>query len=208
VRRRRRKGGARPPLPQCWRGCGSSSFPRRGLQLLPQRKGGARPPLPRYRRGFGSSSSSLARPAPSPPARRRSYPCSFSPAQSQPDLRVAARSVLRAAAAPSHADPDEVVVAQISLSPCVCARLTHSLRWWWRPPTVVVAKVVVRQCAWWWQPGGGVQRRPQGGDRGAPPAAYFCFEKISLPRAICARGTHVPRGCDWALAKSPSPVEL
>lgn len=133
MRRRRRKGGARPPLPQCWRGCGSSSFPRRGLQLLPQRKGGARPPLPRYRRGFGSSSSSLARPAPSPPARRRSYPCSFSPAQSQPDLRVAARSVLRAAAGPlpcrsgrGGGGPD------LSLS--VCVRAPHSFS-----PVVVAA---------------------------------------------------------------------
>jgi hypothetical protein len=50
--------------------------------------------------------------------------------------------------------------------------------------------------------GGGVLRRPDGGGRGGP-LRFFCFDKFSLSRAICAHSTRVPRGFDVALGKEP-----
>jgi hypothetical protein len=50
--------------------------------------------------------------------------------------------------------------------------------------------------------GGGVLRRPDGGGRGGP-LRFFCFDKFSLPRAICAHSTRVSRGFDVALIKEP-----
>jgi hypothetical protein len=35
------------------------------------------------------------------------------------------------------------------------------------------------------------------------PYGFFCFDKFSLPRAICAHSTRVPRGFDVALGKEP-----